>query len=227
MSKQSRKQRAAQRAAANENSSQRLLRSNSFDTPTTEVEEDVAPPDVFELFSNEELALQQALTESVESAEWGATPDGRLPTAVDFFPVTASTVPLSSDVVAPETGDEQFDVLAPDAGDEQSDVLAPDAGDERSDMLAPDAGDEQFDVLASSAGDEHLVQRAWFLQPSAGTWLLPVPYTKQDVSSTPSIDNVVEEVSSSEAVSSPEVHTSKIATPTRANLVQLTSCGGA
>merc|ERR1712070_1164391 len=131
--------------------------------------------------------------ESAESAEWGATPDGGQPTAVGFFPVTAPTVPMRSDVLAPETGD------------------------------------AQSDVLASSADDELLVDRAWFLQPSAATWLLPLPYTSQDVSSTkptPLIDNVVEEVSFSEAVSSPQVHTSKIATPTRASLVQLTSCGG-
>lgn len=83
------------------------------------------------------------------------------------------------------------------------------------------------DALAPAAGDDHLVNRAWFLQPSAGTWLLPLPHSLKDVSSTPLLDNVAEEVSSSEAIASPEVITSKISTPTCANLVQLRSCGGA
>jgi len=169
--KNAQKQRAAQRAAANASSSQRLMRSDFLETPTTQSEVVVAPPDVFELFSNEELALQQALPESVESGEWGATPDARQPTTVDFFPIeTASVVPVESDVPAPEVA------------------------------------------------CESVVSRAWFLQPSAGTWLLPVPHTLQDRSAAaPSV----------EVLSSPEVLASKIATPTGASLVQLRSCGGA
>jgi hypothetical protein len=204
LNKQSQKQRAAQRAAATESISQRFVQSHPLDPQTTEPEDDVAPPDVFELFSSEELALQQALTESAESAEWGATPDGRQPTPVDFFPVeTAPAVPVeTASTVSEETA---FAVPVETASTDPV----------RSDVLAPDAG------------EEHLVNRAWFLQPSAGTWLLPLPYSLQDVSSTPLLDNVAEEVSSSEAVSSPEVLTSKISTPTCANLVQLRSCGGA
>merc|ERR1712166_1188584 len=65
---------------------------------------------------------QQALTESAESTEWGATPDGSQPTPVDFFPVemsstvaveTASTVPV--EIILP--GPLRSDALAPDAGD--------------------------------------------------------------------------------------------------------------
>lgn len=196
MNKQSQKQRAVQRAAATESSSQRLVQSNLLETLTTETEDDVAPPAVFELFSSEELALQQALTESAESAEWGATPDGGQSTPEDFFPVeTSPPVPVETAPTVP--------------------VETVHTDPVRSDTLVPDAG------------DEHLVNRAWFLQPSAGTWLLPVPYSLQDVTSTPLLDNVAEEVSSSEAVSSPEVLTSKISTPTSVNLVQLRSCGGA
>jgi len=177
--KNAQKQRAAQRAAANASSSQRLMRSDFLETPTTQSEVVVAPPDVFELFSNEELALQQALTESVESGEWGATPDARQPTTVDFFPIeTASVVPVESDVPAREVA------------------------------------------------CECVVSRAWFLQPSAGTWLLPVPHTLQDRSATPSLDDVYA-APSVEVLSSPEVLASKIATPTGASLVQLRSCGGA
>lgn len=204
MNKQSQKQRAAQRAAATESSSQRLVQSNLLDAPITETEDDVAPPDVFELFSSEELALQQAFTESAESAEWGATPDAMQPTPVDFFPVeTASTVLVeTASTVLVETAS-TVPVETASTAPVQSDALAPDAG------------------------DEHLVNRAWFLQPSAGTWLLPVPHSLQDVSFTPLLDNVAEEVSSSEAISSIEVLTSKISTPTCASLVQLRSCGGA
>lgn len=203
MNKQAQKQRAAQRAAATEGSSQRLVQSNSFDTPTTEAEDNVAPPDVFELFSNEELALQQALTESAESEEWGATPDGRQPTEVDFFPVeTASALPVESASALPvETASATLvDTASADAVKSEA---------------------------ATDAGDEHLVNRAWFLQPSAGTWLLPIPYSLQDVSSTPLLDNVAEQVSSSDAISSVEVLPSKISTPTCSSLVQLRSCGGA
>merc|ERR1711862_1007531 len=83
------------------------------------------------------------------------------------------------------------------------------------------------DTLAPDAGDEHFVGRAWFLQPSAGTWLLPVPYSLQDVSSTPLLDNVAEQISSTDAISSVEVLPSKISTPTCSNLAQIRSCGGA
>jgi hypothetical protein len=198
LNKQSQKQRAAQRAAATESSSQRLVQSNVLHTPTTDTEDNVAPPDVFELFSNEELALQQALTEREEATEWGATPDGRQEAPVDFFPVDLdSAVPVETASTSTVAKEPLF------------------------------TGPVGSDALAPAADDDHLVNRAWFLQPSAGTWLLPVPHYLKDVSSAPSLDNVAEEVSSSEAIASPEVITSKISTPTSASLVQLRSCGGA
>jgi len=188
--KDSQKQRAAQRAA-NMNGSQRLVRSDVLDAQTSEMESGVAPPDVFELFSSEELELQQALTESMESAEWGATPDAQS-TTVDFFPVElASVAPVEFDVVA-ET------------------------------CVVP----AESDVLAPEADSEPIVSRAWFLQPSAGTWLLPAPQTSQDISITPLLDDVIDAVPSVEVLSCPEVLASKIATPT-SSLVQLRSCGGA
>jgi len=203
LNKQAQKQRAAQRAAATEGSSQRLVQSNLFDAPTTETEDDVAPPDVFELFSNEELALQQA-TESAESVEWGATPDGRQPIQVDFFPVeTASTLPVETYPTVPV---------------------------ETASMASVDAASVdpvKLETLTPDVGDEHLVNRAWFLQPSAGTWLLPVPFSLQDVSSTPLLDNAAEQVSSSDAIASVEVLPSKISAPTCSSLAQIRSCGGA
>lgn len=212
LNKQSQKQRAAQRAAATESSSQRLVQSNLPVAPTTEAEDDVAPPDVFELFSTEELALQQALTESAESAEWGATPDGRQPIPVDFFPEeTAAVVPVET------ASSVAVEAASPGPVETACSVAV---------EMVP-TSPVTSDTLAPEAGDEHLVHQAWFLQPSAGTWLLPVPYSLQKVSSTPLLDNVAAEVSSSEAVPSLEVLTSKISTPTSANLVQLRSCGGA
>jgi len=201
LNKQAQKQRAAQRAAATEGSSQRLVQSNLSETPTTETEDDVAPPDVFELFSNEELALQQA-TESAESVEWGATPDGRQPIQVDFF-TAASTLPVETAPTLPVETASTASVDAASVGPVKPETLTPDVG------------------------DEHLVNRAWFLQPSAGTWLLPVPYSLQDVSSTPLLDNVAEQVSSSDAISSVEVLPSKISAPTCSSLAQIRSCGGA
>lgn len=212
LNKQFQKQRAAQRAAANEYSSERLLPSDLIGIQSMETEGYVAPPDVFELFSNEELVLQQALTESAESVEWGATPDGRRSTAINFFPVeTASAVPVMPDVLAPE------EMASPVAA--LPEVLA-------TDELALTLS-ARSDVLAVHvAGDECVVHRAWFLQPSAGTWLLPVTHTLQDKSSALLLDDVQEE-SSNEALSNPAVLTSKISTPTCASLVQLRSCGGA
>merc|ERR1719503_248794 len=204
MNKQAQKQRAAQSASVNESSSERLLHSDLLGVQRTEMEGAVAPPDVFELFSNEELALQQALTENAEFVEWGATPDGRQPTEVDFFPVeTASSLPVETTPSLP------VDTASIASVDGVS------ADPVKHEMPTPDAG------------DEHLVGRAWFLQPSAGTWLLPVPYSLQDVSSTPLLDNVAEQISSTDAISSVEVLPSKISTPTCSKLAQIRSCGGA
>merc|ERR1712178_44869 len=133
----------------------------------------------------------------------GATPDGRQPTPVDFFPLeTAPTVPVETASIVPE---ERASTVPEETASTVSEETAS-TGPARSDALAPDAG------------DEHLVNRVWFLQPSAGTWLLPVPYSLQDVSSTPLLDNVAEQVSSSDAISSVEVLPSKISAPTCSNL---------
>lgn len=137
--------------------------------------------------------MQQALTDNAESVEWGATPDGRQPTPVDFFPVEAASTDAAPSV--------WVDVASADP--------------------------VKSEVLTSDAGEEHLVKRAWFLQPSAGTWLLPMPYSLQDVSSTPLLDNVAEQVSSSDAISSVEVLPSKISVPACSSLAQIRSCGGA
>lgn len=232
--KDAQKQRAAQRAAANASCSQRLMRSDLLDTSTTETET-AAPPDVFELFSTEELAMQQALTESMESAEWGATPDGRQTATADFFPVeTASVNPFESDLLAPEVEvasvvPAEPDVLAPE-------VEAASVVPVESDVLAPEVATasvvpSESDALAPEVGYEPIVSRAWFLQPSAGTWLLPAPQTFQDTSTTPKVtpllDDVVGAEPSVEVLSTPEVLASKIATPTASSLVQLRSCGGA
>jgi len=203
------KQRAAQRAAANVSSSQRLMRSDVLDTATTETEVAVPPPDVFELFSTEELALQQALTESMESAEWGATPDGRLSGTTDFFPIEVTPTPISA----------ESDVLVA-----TSDVST------NADVLPVSPVAVESDVPACEVACEPIISRAWFLQPSAGTWLLPVPMvpqTLQDSPVTPLLDEVVDVVPKVEAMSSPEVSVSKITTPTGSSLVQLRSCGGA
>jgi len=219
LNKQFQKQRTAQRASVNETSSVRLLRSDLLGVQRTEMEGVVAPPGVFELLSNEELALQQALTESAECVDLGETPDGRQSATVDLFPVERATASL---VMPDAMPDVMPDVLTPEAM--ASPVPA------SSEMLASDevaALSERLDVLGLHVdGNECVVLRPWFLQPSAGTWLLPVPHTLQDKSSAVLLDDVQEQ-SSNKALSNPEELTSKMSTPTCASLMQVRGCGGA